>query len=240
MASTFVIACPDCSKQIKVTEEVIGKKIRCKECGGIFPVKKPKETVPAKNAPTKKDGNARPPDAEQTKKKTAAELNQDDDDGKNPYALAKEEEGVARCPNCVKELESPDAKICLHCGFNMETRKRHEVVAVYEPTGAETFQWLLPGIAAAIGVIAMVTISIILWVNTRDWMRGGWFHDEENGKDIWLIKPGCFQFFNIVVSGFVSYHLGRIAYRRLVVDNKPPERTIQKEDEDDIGEGEDD
>jgi hypothetical protein len=232
MASTFVIACPDCSKQIKVTEEVIGKKIRCKECGGIFPVKKPKETAPAKNAPTKKDGKARPPDAEQTKKKTAAELEQDDDDGKNPYAIAKDEEDVARCPYCVKELESPDDKVCLHCGFNLETRKRHESVAVHGATGAETFQWLLPGILAAIGVIALLAISIWTISQTKDWLRGGWFHELENGVEKFNPKPGCFYFFNISITGFICLHLGRIAYRRLFVDNKPPERMIQKEDDD--------
>ncbi len=232
MASTFVVACPDCGKQIKVSDEVVGKKIRCKECGGIFPVKKPKETAPAKTAPAKKDGKAKPPDAEQPKKKTNAELNEEDDDGKNPYALAKSDEGVARCPNCVKELESADAKICLHCGFDMEMRKRHEVKAIYEPTGGEIFQWLLPGIAAALAVIALVTVSIFVLDQTKGWMRGGWFHDEENGKDIWLVKPGCFNFFTIVVAGFACYHLGRIAYRRLVINNKPPERAIVKEDDD--------
>jgi DNA-directed RNA polymerase subunit RPC12/RpoP len=237
MASTFVIACPDCSKQIKVSEEVIGKKIRCKECGGIFPVKKPKETVAAKNAPAKKDGKAKPQDADQTKKKTAAELNEDDDDGKNPYALAKDEDGVARCPNCVQELESPDALICLHCGFNMVTRKRLEVQAVHEASGAEKFQWLLPGILAAIGVVTLLTLSIILMVNTKDLMRGGLFHDLENGKDVWVIKPGCFMLFNGMISGFVCYHLGRIAYRRLVVDNKPPEREIEKNEDDDFDDG---
>ena len=42
MATSFVIACPECKKQMKVTDALIGKKIRCKECEHVFAVSAPK------------------------------------------------------------------------------------------------------------------------------------------------------------------------------------------------------
>ena len=189
---------------------------------------------PPKNVPPKKDGKTKPPDAAQTKKKTAAELEQDDDDGKNPYGLAKDDDGVKRCPNCVKELESADDRICLHCGFDLETRKRHERKAVrMAATGGEKFQWLLPGILCALAAVAIISLAIWSMLQMKDWLRGGWFHEEENGVEKFNPKPGCFDLFIGRVCRFgIAFHLGKFAYRRLVLNNKPPEREIKKEDAD--------
>jgi ribosomal protein S27E len=41
MATTFVIACPDCGKQVKVSDAHVGKKVKCKECGAVYPVTGP-------------------------------------------------------------------------------------------------------------------------------------------------------------------------------------------------------
>jgi len=229
MASTFVIACPDCGKKIKVTTDVVGKKIRCKECSGVFVVKKPKEEPPAKQTP-KPAPKPEPEAAAKPAKQTAAEMQEEDDDGKNPYALAKDDTGIARCPNCVQELESRDARICLHCGFDMQTRKRAVVKAVYAHTGQEKTMWRLPGILCAIGVVALITISIIIIFKTEGFMKDSWFHDTDNGKETWLIRPGCFKLFNGVLTAFVCYHMGRFAYKRLVTNNLPPERAIEKDD----------
>lgn len=232
MANTFVISCPECDKQIKVAEEVVGKKIRCKECGNVFPVKKPK------GAPVKKEEKDKPPAAakakpadKETSAQTNARLDDEEDDGKNPYSLAEDDGGKPRCPNCVKELESPDDKICTHCGYNLVTRKRHETKAVYEPTGEEVFYWLLPGILCVVGILVSIGICIFVCVKVRGWMMGGWFHDEEAQK--WILKPGCFMLFSVFVTGFVSYYLGKFAYKRLVVNNKPPEKEIEKDRDDD-------
>ena len=39
MATTIVISCPECDKQIKAPAELEGKKIRCKGCGHTFVVR---------------------------------------------------------------------------------------------------------------------------------------------------------------------------------------------------------
>lgn len=219
MPNMFVILCPECEKQIKVAEAVIGKKIRCKECGHTFVVKKPKKAAIIEDEDAKEQ------------KQTAAQVNasmaEEDEDGKNPYRLAVTDEGVARCPHCAKELESKDARICLNCGYDTVVRKNKESVAVYEPTGQEVFMWLLPGILCVVGILTVIGVSILCGLKTRGWMTDGWFHDDED-KSKWIVKPGCFIFFNVVVSAFICYVLGRFAYKRLFINNKPPEKLIKE------------
>lgn len=232
MANIYVIACPDCGKQIKVPEETIGKKIRCKQCETIFPINESRAKLVPKTAPA-----AAPANKKETAKKQEAE---DLENDRNPYALAKDHDDTPRCPHCVKELESADAKICLNCGYNLITRTRVETKKVYEATGGEVFMWLLPGIVAVIVIITLITVSIICMVKTTSWMNDGVLHEKVDGKDKYLIHPGCFKLFNGLLTAFICYHLGRYAYKRLVVNNKPPELLIQSDDEQDDEEGDDD
>ncbi len=226
MANTFVIACGECEKQIKVSEDVIGKKIRCKECGNVFAVKKPKEPIAAsKEAKAPPKDEAKPADV----KSKNPFLDDDEEDGKEPYGIVIEDEGIARCPNCAKELQSKDAVICLHCGYNTVTRKRETSAAVYEATGEDKFHWWLPGILCCVGILVVVGLSIFFWTKTVSWMTDGWFYDEEKPEKPWIVKPGCFKFLNVMVSGFICFYLGRFAYRRLVLYNKPPEKAIEKQ-----------
>lgn len=224
MANTLVIACPECDKQIKVSEEVVGKKIRCKECEHAFVVKKPK------GAPAKADPKTKQTAEDKAAAAKAAAQNEDDDDGKNPYGLSTEaDEGVARCPHCTKELESEGALICLHCGYNLRTRVRTERKLVYEPTKEEKFHWLLPGVLCVIGILSALTISVFCLMKTKGWMIGGLFHETEDGKDQFIIVPGCFMFFNVFVTFVLCLSLGKFAYKRLIKNSRPPERAIEKD-----------
>ena len=228
MATSFPITCPECDKKINVSTEVIGKKIRCKECGHVFLVKQPKNLQEKSKSKDKPADDKAPAKGKST---PAPSMEDDDDDGKTPFKLIIEDEGIARCPNCAKEMESKEAIICLNCGYNTMTRNRAERIAVYEPTGQDRFQWLLPGILCVIGIITLITICIITSINTRSWMEGGWFQNDDDKK--WLVKPGCFIFFNVLISIFLCLSMGRFAYRRLVLQNQPPEHAIEKDKEPD-------
>ncbi len=221
MASSFVIPCPDCGKQIKVSEQVFGKKVRCKECQTVFPVDKSRAT------PVKPPASAKAKPAD------------DEDDG-NPYALASDDTGMARCPHCVKPLESNDARVCLNCGYDLVSRTHHKTKAVYEATGEDKFKWLLPGILCAVGVVILVTASIIIMVKTTKWMNDGWFHEQVDGKDKYLLHPGCFKLFNGMLTAFICFHLGKFAVKRLILNPEPPEQVISKDDENDDDDEDDD
>jgi len=224
MATTFFIVCNECEKQFKVADAVIGKKIRCKECGNIFVVKKPKEPI----AEIKEEKAAPKSDGLVAETKPKSPFMDDEDDGKEPYQIIIEDEGIARCPYCAKEMESVEATICLHCGYNTVTRKRAELNAVYEATSEDKFQWWLPGILCCVGILVTIIVCIIIFRKTESWMIGGWFYDDESPEKPWIIKPGCFKLMNVMITAFGCFYLGRFAYRRLVLNYKPPEKAIEK------------
>src|SRR5262245_32394277 len=82
MADVITIICPQCEKAIKAPESVVGKKIRCKECGETFVAKAPKTAIKPDKSDKPGGGKKKPPD--KAKKK-------DDDQG--PIKLKDEDEG---------------------------------------------------------------------------------------------------------------------------------------------------
>src|SRR6478609_2713299 len=87
MATTFVIACPECGKQVKVSDAHVGKKVKCKECGAVYPVKAPAGAPAAAKGPPPAPGKGKPTQA----KAPAARATQ----AKPPAAPTKAEEPAA-------------------------------------------------------------------------------------------------------------------------------------------------
>jgi DNA-directed RNA polymerase subunit RPC12/RpoP len=231
MANTVVIACTECEKQMKVPEDIIGKKIRCKECGNVFVVKKPKGAPPpSKKQNTEAKKAAAKPLDNKAKNKL---LDDEEEDSKDPYQIVIDDEGISRCPNCAKEMESKEAVICLHCGYNTMSRIRQKSEAVYEATGEDKFHWWLPGILCCVGILVAIGLCIFFAMKTRGWMIGGWFYDDEKPEQPFMVRPGCFIFGNIMITLMICLALGKFAYKRLVLYNKPPEKAIVKDLDDD-------
>src|SRR4051812_16393369 len=120
------ITCPNCQQQMTVPEAVRGKKVRCKGCGGVISV------------PAGVDTRVRTEQAQVKAKSTAAQT--EEDDAKNPYG-GTETSLAPRCPHCAYELDPPDSRICLHCGYDMEKRARRPSIKTYEHTGGDWFMW---------------------------------------------------------------------------------------------------
>ncbi len=254
MATTFVIACPDCAKQVKVSEEHLGKRIKCKGCGTVYPVKDPAEsnesagapktkaTPPAaprtKMAPNSAAKAAPPPAPPKPKPATAAapepikQMTADDlEYDPNKYTLTETNDNLPRCPFCAKEMESHEALICLHCGYNTRTRTRPEVRHVYQHTAIELFLWWLPGILCVLTIIGLLVWYIIFWNMIEDWMAGSVFEDEPGPPRTFLagLGPGFVRLYQALIILFLYVPLFRFAYKRLVLNNKPRERRIKED-----------
>jgi DNA-directed RNA polymerase subunit RPC12/RpoP len=213
---------------MKVPEDIIGKKIRCKECGHVFVVKKPKEP----GAEKKESKDSKKPAQPLTTKAKNVLMDEEEEDSKEPYQIIIDDEDITRCPHCAKELESKEAVICLHCGYNTVTRSKQSSAAVYEATAEDKFRWWLPGILCCVGILVVIGMSIFIGIKTRSWMIGGWFYDDEKPEQPFIVRPGCFIFGNVMISLFAVLALGRFAYKRLVIENKPPEKAIEKDKDD--------
>ena len=123
---TILIVCPECGKQIKAPQNVLGKKVRCKFCQAAFvadadsgkaPPAKPDKANTAKPAKTKTAKPAKP----KSDVPLNRQLDDEEEDGANPYGLVDVSLAPAR-PECVNVIDE-DQVICLHCGYNLRTRK---------------------------------------------------------------------------------------------------------------------
>lgn len=222
------VTCPNCDETLKVPPTVFGKKVKCKHCEEPFVVKDP--DAPAKPAKPGKAGakpakaakaEATPPPPPATGKK-----NWDEDEGVEKVELVKEEE-VPRCPSCAQELDPPDAKVCLHCGFNNLTRERATTKRVWAPTTGDWVAHLAPGVIAV--VIVMVLIGLNIWFisNVREWMVGSIVDADEKdaaGRPKFYIHPAAFMFAIGIISARLGFTCAKFAYRRLVTEFTPEER----------------
>jgi hypothetical protein len=222
MATTLVITCPDCKKQMKVPDTVRGKKVRCKGCGGVVP-------VPAGRTP---DTRVTTPEAQAKMAKLSEE-----EDAKNPYGVT-ETSLAPRCPHCAYEMDPPDATICLHCGYNMIKRQRVESKFTYERTFFDWLIWLGPGILALVGIGVLAGLCLyyhyqlpyqMLTQKEADDLMADRMAAFEKGIDAtgYLFHPGI-ELWVFVVAIALMWKCLRFAYRRLVVNYMPPEKVKTK------------
>jgi len=225
MAATFVIACPECSKQVKVAEEHVGKKIRCKGCQHVYAVRAPDEAPPApRRAGAAKTKAAPPPPPPRP-------LTADDDheDAPKKYDLAQTDDTIARCPFCAMPLASNEARICLNCGYDTVKRSRPEVKQVYAHSGFELFMWWLPAILAILTMIGLIVWYLFFWNLIVGWLEDSWFEDEKGPPPTYIgaAPPSFFRLYHAILIAFLYVPLIRFIYKRLFVYNKPPDKKIK-------------
>jgi len=216
MSAPIETACPNCGKALKVPEAAVGKIIRCKACEGMFevpdPNAKPKPTVakPAVAKPTAaRPATAKPAVAKPTIAKPAAPkveestpadapigFAKDDDDDDDPTPMKVVIEGEeARCPHCAKELDPPDTKVCLNCGYDLVERKRHGSKKVYEHTQGDYFKHWLPAILWGFMIFLMTTVFIICMFKMSGWFEGSIFEKDDKNpttmKAEYYLPPGA-------------------------------------------------
>lgn len=230
------VACPSCEKGLKVPEAVFGKKIKCKHCGHAFVVEDPARPAKAKKAaaPSKPGGGAKPKKEEPKKdapKPAAAPYKfEDDDDDANPNPMGViTEEDVARCPFCAQELDPPDAKVCLHCGFNNLTRTQAETKKVWAPDSNDYLNHLAPGVGALALCIVLIALDVVILLNMRDWLTGSFLETDQPdpmdpSRKSFLVRPGAF--ITLIWAATVMPIIGaaRFAIMRLAVHNQPAEK----------------
>jgi DNA-directed RNA polymerase subunit RPC12/RpoP len=234
MASMILITCPKCKKQLKGPEGFVGKSVRCKSCGHNFVVKAPAPQTPTpaakKPAPEpsmyefasdpgqakKKSAAARPEAKTEPPKPAAAKFAADPGDSLsgNPYQLKEAAELSARCPQCARDFDTPDQRICLHCGYDTHAQKRLTTVKVLGRTKFEIIMWLLPGILCVVTVVICLAFVAFLWFGLDRY--------DKDGAETWWVFPS--EVWGSVVCCFISYYCVRFAIRRLIVHPLPPEK----------------
>jgi predicted RNA-binding Zn-ribbon protein involved in translation (DUF1610 family) len=204
------VPCPNCGKTLRVTDQLTGKRVKCKACEAVFTVpaaddgakplpdefKKPT----AKPAQPKKPAKAKPrvvEDDPPPAPQPAPHAFLDEDDGPKDYKVAKDDLDVPRCPRCAKELEDEDARICLNCGYDMMERRQHASIKTYNRTGGDVFMWWLPAGVWFGTLMGLAGVLTFMFLNLEKWMRENevGLKDDANPltgeKEFWVGPGAC-------------------------------------------------
>ena len=248
MAEKLDIACPSCGKGMKVPAEVVGKVIRCKGCSHTFtvadPAARPKPLV-AKPVPAKAKPVAPPADAPikfqddppaaptpAAEKKVARPFDIDEDENDTPSGVTKDDLDVPRCPFCATELDPPDTRVCLECGYNLLERKRHASKKVYETTAGDYFIHWLPAIAWIVTILALLTLAVVSTLKMGTWLTGSFLEkDEKNPVTLqpeFYLPPFAFNLCTWVCFFFITSMGVPYIFRRLILNWKPAEVVKKK------------
>jgi DNA-directed RNA polymerase subunit RPC12/RpoP len=233
MAGAISVVCPSCGKKVTVRAELEGKKIRCKECKTVYPV-----TTGISKTASASQASA---EAKKSMPHAGSPGGAIEEVDSNPYGITAHEEGY-RCPVCANEMDSPEAIICLHCGFNTKTRETARTRHVHDTTGEDRFMWMLPAILCIIAIFVMILIWILYHFALPYWIFGDKFDeimdkpgvgtrnklagDERLGQDStlsYLFHYGV-EIWLILGFIFLAYLCIRFAVYRLILHPDPPER----------------
>jgi hypothetical protein len=222
MSSPVVIECPNCDKALKVPPSVFGKKIQCKHCQHAFVVQDPDAPArPAKaTKPAPKPVSPPPPPAKKN-------LYDDDEDDGRQIEVIDEGDDVPRCPHCAKELDPPDAIVCVNCGFNNVTRAKANTKKVWAPSATDWMSHLFPGIIALAICIGLIVLCVISYLRMSEWLDGSFLEMEEKdaaGRKRYFVPPGFFITVICVISLVVFVPSVKFVYKRLIKEFRPPEQ----------------
>ncbi|HEY1378753.1 MAG TPA: hypothetical protein VGF55_18280 [Gemmataceae bacterium] len=206
-----------------VPEAVRGKKVRCKKCGGVVP-------VPA-------DGGVDTRVRTEKAQKTATAAGDHDEDAANPYGVT-ETSLSPRCPHCAYELDPPDSRICLHCGYDMVKRQRRPSIKTYDRTSGDWFMWLLPGIACLLAFFAIIGFALfyhyelpyyVLVDREADLLLADRLgaYEKDIAFSAYMFHPGI-EVWLAVMCLWLMWKSGKYAFKRLVINYLPPERIKEK------------
>jgi hypothetical protein len=244
MVSKMMITCTGCNKESMGPVTLQGKTIKCKACGTVFTV--PAATGIKTSAAEARRRESEPEpvmEVEQAEDDVAAfavkaEEEEEDGPAKNPYGIT-EVTFAPRCPNCAEDMEEGDV-VCLHCGYNIETREKFKTVKTVELTTGDWIMWLLPGILCVfVDLFLIVNFLVHHYLMPRivftkeeytTWSKELGEHGRfaASGSESlpffsYVFHPGIEPWI-LVMYLFFGFFATRFAIRRLILHPTPPEK----------------
>jgi len=223
MPVLYPIVCPHCRKPGKGPAELEGKYIRCRSCKKTFQVKLPAQAKAQAGTP---EGPGVYAFAEGIQAERPEEapipvlpVLDEEEESSNPYGVTDLDER-RRCPYCTDLMDEEDI-ICLNCGYNTHTRQHIRVERTYANTPVEVFMWLLPGIICVISIFVTIGFDLFWWFGLEPY----WWNPMDEWIGMKSISLGL-RVWEVVISLFVIWVLGKYAFKRLILHPTPPE--VQK------------
>jgi len=235
-----VIRCKGCSHTFAVADPAAAPKPPTAKPPVAKAAPAPARPAPAKAAPAKAKpappvaGDAplrmiddAPPIPAQEPVKIVRPFDIDEDENENPYGVEKDDLDVPRCPFCAAELDPPDTKVCLECGYNLLERKRHASKKVYETTAGDYFMHWLPAIVWIVALLLLFTLAIVSTLKMGDWLTGSFLEKDDKNevtlKAQFYLPPFAFNLCTWVCTCFIASIGLKFIYKRLILNWKPAE-----------------
>ena len=77
-------------------------------------------------------------------------------------------------------------------------------------------------------MIGLIVWDLIFCIKVEDWVKGTL--QESDGTWVGGLNPGFFKTMMTAFTIVCCFFLGKIAYKRLLVNNRPPEKAIEQEE----------
>lgn len=224
MPVLYPIVCPHCRKQGKGPIELEGKYIRCRACKKSFLVKLPAQAK-AKAGGQEGPGIYAFAEGDHSTHHEEAPIPvlpvlDEEEEGSNPYGVTDMDER-RRCPYCTDLMDEEDV-ICLNCGYNTQTRQHIRTERTYANTTGDVFMWLLPGIICVISIFVVIGFDLFWWFGLESFF----WKPMDDFLGVTSISLGI-KVWEVVISLFVIWSLGKFAFKRLILHPTPVE--VKKE-----------
>lgn len=187
MAGQLKVVCGQCRKVMQVPEVLAGKRIKCRGCSATVMVTKPAPPIATAGKP------GQPEEAV-------------------GYGIEKLDDQV-RCAFCANDLEDGQV-VCLKCGYNMQTRERHDVRVLHKHTGGDYFLWHLPSALCVILTLFCIFGIVVVWT---DFIDLGEFFTENVQRWKWGAV------YCTAILAWIIFSAGRFAIKRIFYHPHPPE-----------------
>jgi len=108
--------------------------------------------------------------------------------------------------------------ICLNCGYNTQTRAHIRTERTYANTPGDVFAWLLPGILCVVGIFCIIGFDLFWWFGLEPYF----WEPMDKFFEFSSISTGI-KTWEVVISLFVMWFMGKYAFKRLILNPTPPE-----------------
>jgi len=200
MPGELKVTCGQCKKVMQVPEVLAGKRIKCRGCSGTLMVPKPATAKAAAVVAAAKPG--------ELYEQAVA------------YGIEALDEQL-RCAFCANDLEDGQI-VCLKCGYNMQTREKHDVRVLHKHTTGDYFLWHLPGALCVLLTLFCIFGIVVVWT---DFLDLGDFFTENVQRWRWGAV------YATAILSWIIYLAGRFAIKRLFYHPHPPEVEKHAHDE---------
>jgi hypothetical protein len=172
------IQCAGCKRRLRIRDEFLGRPVRCPGCGALW---RPEEKIELEDEEEEielvradEDEEIQPVRADEEEEEAEADVPvtvEEEEQGITTRPGPRQRYGAAACPQCGAAMAA-GAVVCLDCGYNRRTGRRHETVVKRLSRRRES-EW--PYALRLIMFAVWAIVGVLLFAILGTAISWGWF-----------------------------------------------------------------